>query len=252
MQLTPVMFLIVCPMLFLAGLVDSIGGGGGLISLPAYLFAGLPVHMAIATNKLSSSCGTALSTARFIRKGLVNFRLAVPSVAAAVLGSSLGANLSLRISENVMKYVLFAVLPAAAFIVLNRHLFKDSGRHAATADRRTLLVCLVSAFVIGMYDGFYGPGTGTFLIIAFTVFARMTVGSANAQAKVINLTTNVTSLAVFLLNGQVLFPLGLAAAACNMAGNWVGSGLALTKGTKIVRPVILIVLALLLAKILFG
>ena len=80
----------------------------------------------------------------------------------------------------------------------------------------------------------------------------MTVGSANAQAKVINLTTNVTSLAVFLLNGQVLFPLGLAAAACNMAGNWVGSGLALSRGTKIVRPVILIVLALLLAKILFG
>ncbi len=252
MQLTPVMFLIVCPMLFLAGLVDSIGGGGGLISLPAHLFAGLPVHMAIATNKLSSACGTTLSTARFIRKGLVNFRLAVPSVIAAVLGSSLGANLSLRVSEDVMKYVLFAVLPAAAFVVLNRHLFKDSGRHAAVADRRTLLVCLVSAFVIGMYDGFYGPGTGTFLIIAFTVFARMTVGSANAQAKVINLTTNVTSLAVFLLNGQVLFPLGLAAAACNMAGNWVGSGLALSKGTKIVRPVILIVLALLLAKILFG
>ena len=248
MQLTPVMFLIVCPMLFLAGLVDSIGGGGGLISLPAYLFAGLPVHMAIATNKLSSACGTTLSTARFIRKGLVNFRLAVPSVIAAVLGSSLGANLSLRVSEDVMKYVLFAVLPAAAFVVLNRHLFKDSGRHAAVADRRTLLVCLVSAFVIGMYDGFYGPGTGTFLIIAFTVFARMTVGSANAQAKVINLTTNVTSLAVFLLNGQVLFPLGLAAAACNMAGNWVGSGLALSRGTKIV----LIVLALLLAKILFG
>ena len=252
MQLTPVMFLIVCPMLFLAGLVDSIGGGGGLISLPAYLFAGLPVHMAIATNKLSSACGTTLSTARFIRKGLVNFRLAVPSVIAAVLGSSLGANLSLRVSEDVMKYVLFAVLPAAAFVVLNRHLFKDSGRHAAVADRRTLLVCLVSAFVIGMYDGFYGPGTGTFLIIAFTVFARMTVGSANAQAKVINLTTNITSLAVFLLNGQVLFPLGLAAAACNMAGNWVGSGLALSRGTKIVRPVILIVLALLLAKILFG
>ena len=252
MQLTPIMFLIVCPMLFLAGLVDSIGGGGGLISLPAYLFAGLPVHMAIATNKLSSACGTTLSTARFIRKGLVNFRLAVPSVIAAVLGSSLGANLSLRVSEDVMKYVLFAVLPTAAFVVLNRHLFKDSRRHAAVADRRTLLVCLVSAFVIGMYDGFYGPGTGTFLIIAFTVFARMTVGSANAQAKVINLTTNVTSLAVFLLNGQVLFPLGLAAAACNMAGNWVGSGLALSRGTKIVRPVILIVLALLLAKILFG
>ena len=252
MQLTPLMFIIVCPMLFLAGLVDAIGGGGGLISLPAYLFAGLPVHMAIATNKLSSSCGTALATGRFIRKGLVNFRLAVPSVIAAVLGSSLGARLSLTVSETVMKYVLLAVLPAAAFFVLNRHLFRNEGKHEAVADRRTVVVCIAAAFVIGIYDGFYGPGTGTFLIIAFAVFARMTVESSNAQAKVINLTTNITSLAVFLLNGQVLFPLGLAGALCNMAGNWVGSGLAMAKGTKIVRPVILLVLLLLLAKILFN
>ena len=252
MQLTPGMFLIVCPMLFLAGLVDSIGGGGGLISLPAYLLAGLPAHMAIGTNKLSSACGTSLATARFIRKGLVNLRLAVPSVAAAVLGSFLGAELSLVISETVIKYLLFAVLPVAAFFVLNRHLFQDRGGGEAKADRRTIIVCILSALGIGMYDGLYGPGTGTFLIIAFTVFARMAVGSANAQAKVINLTSNITSLTVFLLNGQVLIPLGIAAAVCNMAGNWIGSGLAITRGTKIVRPVILLVLALLLAKILFS
>ena len=252
MQLTPLMFIIVCPMLFLAGLVDAIGGGGGLISLPAYLLAGLPVHTAIATNKLSSSCGTALATGRFIRKGLVNFRLAVPSVIAAVLGSSLGAKLSLAVSEEIMKYILLAVLPIAAFIVLNKHLFRNDGKHSAVADRRTIAICIIAAFVIGIYDGFYGPGTGTFLIIAFTVLARMTVESANAQTKVINLTTNITSLTVFLLNGQVLFPLGLAGALCNMAGNWVGSGLAITKGTKIVRPVILLVLLLLLAKILLN
>ncbi len=247
-----IMYLIVCPMLFLAELVDSIGGGGGLISLPAYLFAGLPPHTAIATNKLSSSCGTSLATVRFIRKGLVNLRLVIPSVAAAVLGSSLGAKLSLMISETVMKYILFAVLPVSAFFVLNRNLFRDRGKTGAVANRRTILVCIFSAFVIGMYDGVYGPGTGTFLIIAFTVFARMTVGSANAQAKVINLTSNITSLAVFLAGGQVMIPLGLAGAVCNMAGNWIGSGLAMSKGTKIVRPVILLVLLLLLAKIVFG
>ena len=252
MQLTPIMFVIVCPMLFLAGLVDAIGGGGGLISLPAYLFAGLPVHMAIATNKMSSACGTALATGRYIRRGLVNFRLAIPSVIAAVLGSSLGAKLSLGVSEDVMKWILLAVLPVAAFFVLNRHLFRDEGKHEAAADRRTLAVCMVSAFAIGMYDGFYGPGTGTFLIIVFVVFARMKVGSANAQAKVINLTSNITSLVVFLLNGQVLIPLGIAAAVCNMAGNWVGSGLAISKGTRIVRPVILLVLLLLLAKTIFN
>ena len=230
MQLTPLTFLIVCPMLFLAGLVDAIGGGGGLISLPAYLLAGLPVHSAIATNKLSSACGTALATGRFIRKGLVNFRLAVPSVIAAVLGSSLGAKLSLAVSEAAMKYILLAILPAAAFAVLNRHLFRDEEKHMAEADRKTLAVCLVFAFIIGMYDGFYGPGTGTFLIIAFTVF----------------------SLTVFLLNGQVLIPLGIAAAACNMAGSWIGSSLAVSKGAKVVRPVILLVLLILLAKILFN
>jgi hypothetical protein len=252
MQLTPEMFLIICPMLFLAGLVDSIGGGGGLISLPAYLLAGLPAHTAIATNKLSSTCGTSLTTVRFLRGGLVNLRLAVPSVAAAFLGSFLGARLSLLVDEQVMKTVLFAVLPVSAVIVLNRHLFRDRGGEEVTADRRTMTVCVVSALVIGCYDGFYGPGTGTFLIIAFTVFAKMNVRAANAQAKVINLTSNITSLAVFLVNGQVMIPLGLAAGACNMLGNYIGSGLALTKGSKIVRPVILGVLLLLFLKILIG
>ena len=125
MQLTFVTYIIVCPMLFLAGFVDSIGGGGGLISLPAYLLAGLPAHTAIATNKLSSFCGSSLTTVRFLRRGLVNFRLAVPSVLAALLGASLGAQISLKICEDVLKHILFAVLPVAAFFVLNRHLFRD-------------------------------------------------------------------------------------------------------------------------------
>ncbi|MEE1108886.1 MAG: TSUP family transporter [Lachnospiraceae bacterium] len=249
MELTPKMFLIVCPMLFLAGFVDAIGGGGGLISLPAYLFAGLPIHAAIATNKLSSTCGTALATVRFIRHKLVDYKLAVPSVICAVIGSSLGAQLSLRMDDAIMKKVLFVVLPVAAFFVLNKHLFKDSGEEAKT-DKRTYIVAAVAAFVIGVYDGFYGPGTGTFLIIAFTVFAKMGLTAANAQTKVINLTTNITSLVVFLMSGQVVILLGIAAAVCNMAGNYIGAGLAMEKGSKIVRPVILVVLALLLIKIL--
>ena len=147
-----------------------------------------------------------------------------------------------------MKNVLLIALPVAAFFVLNKNLFQDSGR-AAKEDLRTYVVASIAAFVIGMYDGFYGPGTGTFLIIAFTVFAKMGLTSANAQAKVINLTTNLTSLVIFLLHGQVVIPLGIAAAACNMAGNYIGAGLAMEKGSKIVRPVILIVLALLLIKV---
>ena len=244
------MFLIVCPLLFLAGFVDSIAGGGGLISLPAYLLAGLPTHLAIGTNKLSSACGTSLTTIRFIRKGLVRWKLALPGVAAAMLGSSLGSRLSLAADERLIRGLLLAVLPIAAFLVLNRRLFPDREQDEEVSPRRTLLVCLISALVIGFYDGFYGPGTGTFLIVAFTVFAKLSVGTANAQAKVINLTTNLTALVVFLRGGTVLAPLGLAAAGCNMLGNYLGSGLAMSKGAKITRPIILGVLALLLVKIL--
>ena len=249
LTLTPLTFLIVCPLVFLAGLVDAIGGGGGIISLPAYMLAGLPAHSAVATNKLSSCCGTALTTGRFIKNRLVNFRLALPTVIAAVAGSSAGARLSLLVDEQVFKIILAVLLPVIAFTVLNKKNFPDEEKEIVL-NRRTYITAVLSALIIGMYDGFYGPGTGTFLIIAFTVFAKMNVMNANAQAKVINLTTNITSLAVFLANGQVLVPLGLAAAACNMAGGYIGSGMVMKNSSKIVRPVIIIVLVLLLLKII--
>ena len=250
MDLTLQTFLIVCPMLFLAGLVDAIGGGGGLISLPAYLLAGLPMHNAIATNKLSSTCGTTLTTVRFIKEGLVNWKIAIPTIVFAILGSSLGANLSMMMDEGIMQKVLFVVLPVVAFIVMNPKLFRDKAEEKLVVNKRLWFAVNASAFIVGVYDGFYGPGTGTFLIIAFTVFAKMDTRSANAQAKVINLTTNITSLVIFLINGQALIPLGLAAAVCNMAGNYVGAGLAMTKGSKITRPVIVLVLGLLFLKVL--
>lgn len=250
MTLTVQIFLIVCPLVFLAGIVDAIGGGGGLISLPAYILAGVPVHQAIATNKLSSTCGTALTTIQFIRRGLVNWRLAIPAILSAIVGSSLGAHLSMATEDGVMKKILFFVLPVVAFVVLNPKLFHDNREGEWGLGIRTWITALVSALVVGIYDGFYGPGTGTFLIIAFTVLARMDLRTANAQAKVINLTTNITSLSIFLLNGQVVFLLGIAAAVCNMAGNYLGARLALNKGSRVTKPVILLVLALLFLKIL--
>lgn len=250
MELTLHTFLIVCPLVFLAGLIDAIGGGGGLISLPAYLIAGLPPHTAVATNKLSSPFGTALATFRFARSHLINIYLAIPSVIAAIIGSSIGAHISMMIPEKIMTYVLIVILPVSAFLVLNKKLFNDEGAREVTLDRRTCLTATISAFVIGCYDGFYGPGTGTFLIIAFTIFAKLNIKTANAQAKVINLTTNITALIVFLLNDQILIPLGLAAAACNMLGGYIGAGLVMKNGTKIVKPSILLVLILLGLKVI--
>lgn len=250
MELSITTFLIVCPLLFLAGFVDSIGGGGGLISVPAFLMAGLPPHAAVATNKLGAFGGLALSTGRFIKNKCVNFKLAIPSVIAAIAGSAIGANLSLMVSEKMMNYILLVILPISAVLVLNKKLFHDNGKDSVTLDKRTFITAIVSAFFVGGYDGFYGPGTGTFLIIAFTAFAGLSMRMANGHAKVINLASNVASLVTYLLNGQVLILLGIAACLCNMLGGYIGSGLALKNGAKIVKPIVLLVLCLLLLKVL--
>ena len=250
MELTIEVFLIVCPLVFLAGLVDAIGGGGGLISLPAYMIAGLPPHMAVATNKMGAAFGTALATARFIKAGLVNLKLAVPAVNAAMIGSAIGANIVLIVPAEVMNYVLIVVLPVSAFLVLNKKIFNDEGSDTIVLDKRTYITAMAAALVVGIYDGFYGPGTGTFLIIAFTVFAKLDIKTANAQAKVINLTTNITALVIFLINGQILLPLGIAAAACNMVGGYIGAGLAMSKGSNLSRNCIIFVLFLLALKVM--
>ena len=242
-------FLIVCPLVGLAGFVDAIGGGGGLISLPAYIIGGIPMHQAIATNKLSSACGTTLAVFRFWRNNLINMKLAGPSVAAAIVGSALGARISLLLDASMMERGLYVVLPVTAFIVMNKSLFGANEGKSVVLNRRTYMTACIAAFVIGIYDGAYGPGTGTFLIISFSVFAKMGVAPANAQSKIINLATNVASLAVFLLSGNVLVTLGLAAAVCNMIGGYFGAGLVMQKGTKIVKPIILAVLGLLALKL---
>ena len=242
-------FLIVCPLVFLAGIVDAIGGGGGLISLPAYMAAGIPPHMAVATNKMSATFGTGLATFRFAKQKLIDWKLAAPSVVCAMAGAVAGSHLSMWADAKIMTYLLYIILPVAAFFVLNPKLFSGRETEAYEVSARTYIVSAAASLIIGVYDGFYGPGTGTFLIIAFVVFARLPGVRANGQTKAVNITTNVASLLVFLLNGQVMLPLGLAAAACNMAGGYIGAGLAISRGAKIIRPVTLIVLILLLIKI---
>lgn len=248
METTLKSLLILCPLVFLGGFVDAIGGGGGLVTLPAYMLAGLPAHLAIATNKLSSTGGTLVTAIRFIKERLVSFPLAAPCVICAFFGSFFGARLSLLVDERHLKLIMLPALAVAAFFVLNKNMFGKEYPKEGAFSKKTVLIACAASFLVGGYDGFYGPGTGTFLIIALNVFAHLDLKSANAQTKIINLTTNFTSLIVFIANGQIVWKLGLAAMACGIAGNYIGSFLALRKGSKITRPVILAVLALLCIK----
>lgn len=243
-------FLIICPLNFLAGFVDSIGGGGGLISLPAFMLAGLSPHAAVATNKLASTTGTTVSTVRYCKNGYYEKKLALPGILLALGGSILGARLVLHTSDLILKRMMLFILPVVAVIVL---LDKKKPEYDSSfpASYRMLIVC-ISAFLIGVYDGFYGPGTGTFLLLALTKAARMDIRTASGNVKLINLSSNAAALTTFLLSGYVHIAYGVAGAVFCLLGHYIGSGLVMKNGSKIVRPVIVLVLLLLFTKILSG
>ena len=246
MPLTARMLLIVLVGVFLASFVDGVAGGGGIISVPTYFLAGLPAHLALGTNKLSSGIGTVVSTLRFIRGGYVDWTLAVPSIVLALFGAHLGTRLQLALDERALKWLLLAVLPIVALVVLRQKKFSEEP--GDIDRRRQALIVLAASLVVGAYDGFYGPGTGTFLILIYCSLAKMDLRTASGNVKLVNLASNVGALATSLLAGKVFIVLGLIGAAASVAGHYLGSGLAIRDGSKIVRPVILLVLALLAIK----
>ena len=210
-------YLIVCPLVFLAGFIDAIAGGGGLISLPAYLIAGLPPHAAIGTNKFSACLGTMVATWHYARCGFIHWKRVLPAVVTALGGSWLGARLALLVEADAFKIIMLVVLPLTACYVLR----KKS----------------------------YGPGTGTFLMLLLTAVAHVSLNEAAGTTKVINLSTNFAALVVFLVHGVVWFPLALVAAVFGIAGNYIGANYFTSKGTGFVKPVIVIVLAIFFVKI---
>lgn len=236
-------------LIFVAGLIDSIAGGGGLISLPAYFAAGLPPHTALATNKFSSSIGTFTSVIRYFKAGKIHLKIGLLAAAGAIAGSSIGAKLALWVSENVINSVMLFLAP----LVLVFFIFQKKFVPTSISNKPTKFKGIKSFFIgmsIGCYDGFFGPGTGAFLTIAFFSFLKLDLLSSSANARLTNLASNLGSLAVFLINGKVLFPLAVYTAIGGIAGNLVGSKLALKKGERIIRPLLIIVLVLLMGEII--
>lgn len=244
--------LIVCPLVFLAGFVDSVAGGGGIISIPAYLLAGVPTRLTLGTNKLVACCGTALSAGTYLKGGRVRLRVALLSALGAVLGSYIGTRLALLIPEQTLQVALLFVLPCVAvFLALNRGFGRDDTKERALSTPAQSALSLAIGLVIGCYDGLIGPGTGTFLIIAFTGILGLDLLTASGCAKVSNLASNLTSAVVYIASGNVYYAVAVFAILFNMAGNYLGSRYALKGGSKNVRRVMFLVLGLLFVKMIY-
>ena len=244
--------LIICPLVFIGGLVDAIGGGGGLITLPAYLIAGFPVHVAIGTNKISSPIGTSIAFTKFLLNGWMPVKLSALGVVFALTGSSLGANTALLINDYAFKIMMLFILPVTAYYVFrSQDLLREEQNSHEEISSRTYIVCVLVALCVGFYDGFYGPGAGTFMLLLLAGAARLSVQKANGVTKAINFATNIAALAVYLMNGKVIIPLGLTAGVFSIAGNYIGAKFFEKGGAKIVRPVILIVLSLFFVRVIY-
>ena len=247
------LYLIVCPLIFLGGFVDSVAGGGGLITLPAYLMAGLPAHLAMGTNKVVNAIGTGTAAFRYLKSGKVRVRPAVISAAGALAGSAVGTRVALLIPEDILKVLMLVALPVVAVVLTVKKDFGKEGNVAARSYslRYEAAASALIGLVIGCYDGLVGPGTGTFMIMAFSMALSMDLITASGCSKIGNLASNVASAAVFLLNGKVFWALAVPAAVCNALGGYCGARYAIRGGSKKIRGMIFVVLGLMFVKMLW-
>lgn len=236
---------------FLAGFVDSAAGGGGLISLPAYLFVGLPPHTAIGCNKFSSACGTTLSAARFFKNGAVDWQVAAISAVCSFVAAYLGIRIALMINQETLKTVLVIVLPIVAVLLLFKRNFGAENQSADIPKKKAFILAACAGLVIGFYDGLIGPGTGTIAIIVFSVGMKYDLKTASGNAKVMNLASNYASLIAVITGNKVIYSIAIPAAVFGIIGNYIGAGFAIKKGTAFIKPLMICVIVLLFGKLFY-
>ncbi len=233
----------------LAGLVDSIAGGGGLITLPVLLWAGLSPVAALATNKLQGSVGTLTATLNFLHKGHLSWRLASLPVACAFIGSLLGAGVVQRFDPGLLRRLLpLMLLGFALFFLFSPRLSDEDARARLGVPAFALVVGLG----VGFYDGFFGPGAGMLFVIGSVSLLGLRASRATGLTKAMNFASNLAALLGFALAGQLSWPVGLAMGVGQLAGAWTGSHLVMRNGAAIVRPALVLVAVAMALRLLFG
>lgn len=242
-------FLILAVICFIGAIIDAISGGGGLITLPAYFSIGLDPHIALGTNKLSSSISTIASAFKFWRAGKVNVVLVSKLFLYSVAGALLGSRTAVAIDSKYFKPISFIILVLVFLYTLkNKTIGEENNFKELT--KVSILQGKVMALILGFYDGFLGPGTAAFLMFCLIKIFKMDFSNASGNTKVLNLASNMTSLISFIFLGKVNFMYGLPIAVIMIIGALAGSKLAILKGNKFIKPVFLIVTVALILKML--
>ncbi|MDL2262028.1 TSUP family transporter [Bacteroidales bacterium OttesenSCG-928-I21] len=234
---------------FIAGFIDSIAGGGGILTVPALLFAGVSPQAVLGTSKFASTLGTGVAVLTFMKNKKILWKVIAAGILFSVVGSFLGSKIITLIQQEIVEIIIIFMLPVGIIATLipkkNRNGFNDN------IDKLDLYVKIpIICFAVGFYDGFFGPGTGAFLTLSFYLFTKMNLVNATANAKVFNFASNFSAMIVFSLSANVLFSLGIPLALANIAGNFLGSRLAIKKGEKIIKLFLTLVFILLLISLI--
>ena len=248
-ELSLIKLLFLAAMAFIAGFVDSIAGGGGLITVPSLLAVGIPPHLALGTNKLQSSFGSCTAAVRYTGSGLLKKEKLWIGVGATFIGAALGTWLIQHIPADFLGRFIPFILTA---IFLYTLFSPDLGKKEQHARMALWLFYMIAGLLIGFYDGFLGPGTGSFWTIALVTMVGLDLKSATANTKITNFTSNIVSLTVFLIGGKVIFIAGIVMGLGQVCGAWLGSHLVIRKGTRFVRIFFLAVVALTIIRLFWN
>lgn len=246
--LTPELLTLLATVAGIAGFIDAIAGGGGLLVLPALLWAGLTPEQALATNKLQAVFGSGSATIRFLHKGTINLRSMRHAIVFTFLGAATGTICIQQIHSDALEKLIPILLISFALYFLFSPRVGDVD---ATPRMRLGIFSFSISFLIGFYDGFFGPGTGSFFAMAFVMLLGFNLIKATAHAKLLNFTSNFASLLFFILGGHVVWVVGLVMAAGQLIGGYLGAHMVLRHGTALIRPVLVIISLTITIKLLF-
>ncbi|MBF0680936.1 MAG: TSUP family transporter [Devosia sp.] len=246
-MLDPLILLALAGVGFLAGFVDAVAGGGGMLSVPALLSVGLPPVAALATNKMQSVIGTAMAVTTYWRRGYVELKTLLPGLLLAFAGSAIGALIVSRVDTSLLNIAVPIALIAIALYFLFSPKLSDADRASRLSFEKFMPVM---AFVVGFYDGIFGPGTGSFFSIGFVLLFGLGLTRATGNTKALNLMSNTAALVVFIPMGQVVWPIALVMAIGQIAGGYIGARTGIKYGAKVIRPLIVVVSIAMAVKLL--
>lgn len=240
------------PLLFIAGVLDGIAGGGGIISLPAYLLTGMPIHSAYACNKLQSGFGTLCSASKYVKEGFADIKMTLFALPFTIGASFLSTRLIMNTDSETVKLIVICCIPIAVALMFFRRKIsqKTVSRKALTA--KNILLAMLAGALLGAYDALFGPGGGTIAMILFSVLLGYDLRAGNGNGKIIIVASNITAVINYIASGHMIYHVAVPCALANMLGSYIGAAIVIKKGEKIVLPTMFVVIGILVIQTIVG